>query len=197
MVVSRMATRRERTHQILDIHTAARYQTQSVGQDREAPLDHRTGLRGVEARVGARPFRRSQLARVSPPRHTMHCGLWVPGSRAEPFFPLCPSRSFWIRCPQARARLPATRVAASGPSDITRIPSPAFAFIWRACCCGNCLTAHFADRLRVEHRYRNLLHRCRFVFWHAARLPSTGAQLYTAESLHGQAAPDTATFWRQ
>src|SRR5215472_607759 len=87
MVVSRMATRRERTHQILGIHTAARYQTQSVGQDREAPLDHRTGLRGVEARVGARPFRRSQLAWVSPPRHTMHCGLWVPGSRAEPFFP--------------------------------------------------------------------------------------------------------------
>jgi len=28
-------------------------------------------------------------------------------------------------------------------------------------------------------------------------VPSTGAQLYMAESLHGQAAPDTATIWRQ
>ena len=38
-----------------------------------------TGLSGVETRVGTGTLRRSQLARVPPPRHTLHRGLWVPG----------------------------------------------------------------------------------------------------------------------
>src|SRR5438477_5511707 len=53
----------------------------------------------------------------------MHCSLWVPGSRAEPFFSLCPRRSSWIRCPQARAGLPPARFAAYVLRGITRTRS--------------------------------------------------------------------------
>src|SRR6516225_9652679 len=88
MVADRMAARREGTDQILVIDLAAHYPTQSIGQNGQTPLDHRTGLRGAETRVGAGPLGRPQLARVSPPRHAMYYSLWVPGGRAEPFFPL-------------------------------------------------------------------------------------------------------------
>ena len=58
-----------------------------------------------------------------PSRHAMHRSLWVPGRRAEPFFPLCPRYSSWIRCRfRAAAGLPPARVAAFGPSGIIRIP---------------------------------------------------------------------------
>ena len=53
----------------------------------------------------------------------MHRSLWVPGSRAEPFFPLCPRRSSWIHYPQASAGLPPARLAAYAPSDIIRTRS--------------------------------------------------------------------------
>src|SRR6516225_535258 len=97
MVADRMAARREGTDPILVIDLAAHYPAPGIGQNGQTPLDHRTGLRGAETRVGAGPLGRPQLARVSPPRYAVHCSLWVPGGRAEPLFPLCPSGSAWIR----------------------------------------------------------------------------------------------------
>ena len=53
MATDRMAAKRSGTHQILAIDTASEYHAQSFGQDRQTPLDHRTGLPGIETRVGA------------------------------------------------------------------------------------------------------------------------------------------------
>ncbi len=127
----------------------------------------------------------------------MYRSLWVPGSRAEPFFPLCPRRSSWIRCPRAGAGLPPARVAAYAPSDIIRTRSRRCASFWRACCCGNCLTALFADRLRAERRRRNRFHQCRFAVGERGSVcHASGAQLDLTEFLHGQTAPNTCLCWR-
>ena len=99
----------------------------------------------------------------------MHRSLWVPGGRAEPFFPLCPCRSSWIRRPRASAALPTTRVAAYARSDIIHTRSQQFAWFSHACCCGNCLTVPFADHRRAKHRYRNRLHQCRSAAGSVAR----------------------------
>jgi len=53
VVVDRMATRRRRTRQVLDLDAASEYADQSSGQDGQTPMDHRKGLPGTEARVGA------------------------------------------------------------------------------------------------------------------------------------------------
>src|SRR5258708_1731371 len=131
MVADRMAARGERTNQILGIDATAHYQAQSFDQDGQTPLDHRTGLRGVEARVGVGAFRRSQLARVPPSRHALHRFLWVPDRRAEPFFPLCPRRSSWIRCLQAGVGIPPARVAEYAPSGIIPTRSQHSVLTWR------------------------------------------------------------------
>jgi hypothetical protein len=83
----------------------------------------------------------------------MHRSLWVPRSRAEPFFPLCPRRPSWIHHTQAGKGLPPARHA---PSGIIRTRLRRCVSSWRVCCCGNCLTVLFADRARNDppHRYR-------------------------------------------
>src|SRR5260370_8710024 len=52
------------------------------------------------------------------------CRVWVPGYRAEPFFPLSPHRPYWTISPGAAAGLPPARVAASAPHGIILNPSP-------------------------------------------------------------------------
>ena len=123
MAADRVAERRSRADQILAIHAAGRHEAEGSGGTRQTPLDHRTGLRGTEA--GTRPgsLRRQRLARLSPSRHLMHCSLWVPCGRAEPFFPLSPRRQSWIISPRAAAGLPAPGLA-SAPSGIIRTRSP-------------------------------------------------------------------------
>jgi len=79
-------------------------------------------------------------------------GSWWPSGTV---FPLCQSRSSWNRCPQTGAGLQATRVAAYAPSDITHSRSQHCESLWRTYYCGNCLNAHFADRLRAARRYRS------------------------------------------
>ena len=44
MVADRMAPRRKRTHEVLDIDAASEHQAQSFDQDGQTSLDHRTGL---------------------------------------------------------------------------------------------------------------------------------------------------------
>ena len=168
-----MAARGEGANQILVIDIAAHHHAQGVGEDGQTPLDHRTGLRGVKTRVGAGSLRRSQLAWVSPSRHPVHCSVWVPGSREEPFFPLSPRWPTWICCPRAGSGLPPARVAAHAPSVIIQTRSRRFASLWRACCCGSCLIALFADRLRAERQHRNRLHQCRSAFGSVARCPTS------------------------
>src|ERR1700741_2560673 len=153
-----MAARRTRTHQVLDLDTAGPHEAQSARQDGQTPLDYQTGLSGVETRVGAGALRRAQLAWVPPPCHALHRSLWVPGGRAEPFFPLCPRRSSWTLCPPVGAGLPPARITAPVPSAITRTRSRRYELSWRACCCGNCRIAPTADLLPAERRRRNRFH---------------------------------------
>ena len=119
----------------------------------------------------------------------MHRSLWVPGGREEPFFPLCPRRPSWIRCPRTGAGLPPARIAEHAPSDIIRTRSRRYASFWRACCCSNCLTALFAGCLRTERRHRTRLPRCNFAGVsvlrgatrrRAIRLPGARPQRYSA-----------------
>src|SRR5882757_8770580 len=88
MAFNRMAKERIGTHQILAVHSAGEDLTETSGEDGQTPLDHRTRLRGTQAGVGIRPLRRTGLARIPSSRHLVYCRLWVPGQRAEPFFPV-------------------------------------------------------------------------------------------------------------
>src|SRR5882724_4760939 len=88
----------------------------------------------------------------------MYCSLWVPGSRAEPFFPLCPRRSSWIRCHQDGAAIPATGFVAFGLRGTTLTQSPRSESPLR----GNYSEAFFSapfvgivpDNLRRQYRRR-------------------------------------------
>ena len=73
--------------------------------------------------LGLGHFEGQELARLPSSRHPVYCSLWVPHSRAEPFFPLCPRRSSWIHRPMASTGVPPARIAAFAPSGIIRIPS--------------------------------------------------------------------------
>ena len=71
--------------------------------------------------------------------------------------------------PGPAPRLPPARVAAYALSGIIRTRSRRYASFSHACCCGNCLTAPFADHRRAERRYRNRLHQCRSAAGSVAR----------------------------
>ncbi len=53
--------------------------------------------------------------------------VWVPGGRAEPFFPLSPRRPTGATRPENSAPVPAPRLCAPGPSGI--IPTPSLHFV--------------------------------------------------------------------
>src|SRR5262252_9393323 len=116
MVADRVAGHGIGTNQVLAIHSAGRHRPGGTRSHGQASLDHRTGLPGIEAGTRVGPLRRTWLARVSPSRHLMHCGLWLPGGRTESFFPLSPSRKSWTTNARAPARLPAAWLAAFAPS---------------------------------------------------------------------------------
>src|SRR5260370_38211830 len=76
-----------------------------------------------------------RLARFSSSAHSLYCGLWVPRSRAEPFFPLCPSWSTGTIHPQDAAPVPPSGIAGFASSGIipgrlphSDKPSPGFFF---------------------------------------------------------------------
>jgi len=85
------------------------------------------------------------LARLSPSRYIMYCRLWVPGQRAEPFFPLSPRRPCWIINPGAAAGLPPTWVAASAPNAIIPAQSLRCGLSPPASCSGSCLIVPSAE----------------------------------------------------
>ena len=98
------------------------------GRSGQTALDHRTRLSGTQARTRSGTLRRSRLAWISPSWHLMYCLLWVPGRRAEPFFPLCICRACWTIRPQTPQTLQTPRNPGSGPNDITPARLPRFAF---------------------------------------------------------------------
>src|SRR5215831_11642142 len=124
MVADRVAGHGIGTNQVLAIDSSGRHRPGGTRAHGQASLDHRTGLSGTEAGTRVGPLRRTWLARLSPSRHLMSRGLWIPGGRTESFFPLSPSRQSWITNAQAATRLPATWLAAFVPSGIIRAPSP-------------------------------------------------------------------------
>ena len=87
----------------------------------------------------------------------MHRSLWVPGSRAEPFFPLCPRRSSWIRCHQASVAPPARGLVAFGLRGITPTRSLPSESPLRGSYSNAFLNVPFVDLLpdNPRHQYRH------------------------------------------
>jgi hypothetical protein len=87
----------------------------------------------------------------------MYRSLWVPGGRAEPFFPLCPRRSSWIRCPPATAALPATGFVAFGLRGIIRTRSLLSESHLHASCSSAFLSVPFVDPVpdNPQRQYRH------------------------------------------
>src|SRR5467141_131208 len=90
----------------------------------------------------------------------MHLSLWDPGSRSEPFFPLCPHRSSWIRCHKASAALPATRLVAFGLRGITPAQSLLSESPLRGTCSSSFLNVFFVDLVPDNPRHQYQHRRC-------------------------------------
>src|SRR5579859_3205081 len=99
------------------------------------------------------------MARVPPSRHLMSCGLWVPGGRTEPFFPLGARRPSPTTNSRNPLGLSAPRLA-SVPSDITLHPSRASASVLRASCCDSLPAALFAAHYVYNTVVLGVLHDC-------------------------------------
>src|SRR6185437_6888593 len=124
MAAGGVAARRNRTHQVLALQPGRNHQPARVGMVRQAPLDHRTRLRGTQARTGIGALRGPQLARLSPPRYALSRRLRLPGGGAEPFSPLRSRAPAGPTRPAATSPLPSPGRAVSGLNGITRAPSP-------------------------------------------------------------------------
>ena len=123
VAADRVAEGTSRAHPVLVVHLAGGWEARRTGAVGQASLDHRTGLPGAEARTGTGALRRTRLARIPPSRHALHRGLWVPGVREEPFFPLGATRSTGLTRSHDSSPLAAPRLAACGPSGIIRARS--------------------------------------------------------------------------
>src|SRR5271157_884888 len=146
MAVSGMALGGNRTHQILALDSVGSHQTDRPGEIGQTPLDHRAGLRRVEAGTGPGTLRRPRLARIPSSRHTLRCRVRVPGDRAYPFFPLRPRGSTTATRREDSCPLPAPRLAACAPNGITHSPSPRSASRSPEPCSSNSPAAPFAAR---------------------------------------------------
>jgi hypothetical protein len=80
----------------------------------------------------------------------MYGSVWVPGKRAEPFFPLNPRRPCWTMRRTAATGLPAARLAACARSGIIRSRSQPCGSLWPAVSSRCCLTVPAADRQAVD-----------------------------------------------
>src|ERR1700758_2141040 len=85
------------------------------------------------------------MARLSSSRYPLYCGLWVPGGRTEPFFPLCPCRSIGLTHPRSAAAVPPSGFARSVSSGIILSRSPPYAKPLLAFSCGSCPAVLFVE----------------------------------------------------
>src|ERR1700751_4316072 len=82
MVANRVARWRERANQILALNPASRHHFPPPRRHRQVALAYRARLSRAQAGGGARPLRRTWVARLPPPRDAMHRSLRVPDLRA-------------------------------------------------------------------------------------------------------------------
>src|SRR4249920_2839024 len=69
-----MAIRHVRTHRLLALRPTPRHPAPRTGPTSQDPLANRARLPRTERRTGTGPFRRPQLHRLAPPRHTRRAG---------------------------------------------------------------------------------------------------------------------------
>src|SRR6202040_4221253 len=88
---------------------------------------------------------RTRLARGPPSRHSLQCGLGVPGGRTEPFFPLCSRRSVGLILPRNAHAIPSSGFAPCAGSGI--IPAPLLPFVRPSpgSCSGNSRVVLFVE----------------------------------------------------
>src|SRR6516165_4389544 len=149
MAADRVATGRSRTDQVLALYSACQYQASRPGAPGQAALDHRTRLPGAETRAWLGALRRPRLARVSPPRYPLYRGLWFPGGRTEPFFPLGARRSSGPIRPLHTAALPPSGFAPCARSGITPGPLQLYARSLPGFRFGNYQVALFVELLFI------------------------------------------------
>src|SRR5262252_3144937 len=142
-----MAEGSDRAHKILVIHFADRHRAFRSGSIGEATLDHRARLPRTETRTWIRPLRRTRLARLSSSCHPLYCGLRVPGSRTEPFFPLRSRRSLGLTQSRNTAAILPSGLARFARNGITRGRSPLCGKPLHGFCSGNCQVALFVGLL--------------------------------------------------
>src|SRR6201993_1373863 len=83
-----MAGGRTRTGPRLALDAARRNLVRALGRSDEDAMADRTRLSRTQAGSWARPLRRPRMARLSPSRKSLHCGLRIPGLRKGDDFPL-------------------------------------------------------------------------------------------------------------
>src|SRR6266436_6472286 len=147
MAPPRVAPPGSRTDQVLALHPARKHEASRSGAIGQTSLDRRARLPGTEARTRTGPLRRTRLARVSPSCDSLYCGLWLPGSRTEPFFPLRSRRSSELTRRRNAAQVPPSgfaRYAWSGitPGPLLRFDKPSHEF-----CSDNSRVVLFAELL--------------------------------------------------
>src|SRR5215469_16186246 len=85
------------------------------------------------------------MARLSSSRYPLYCGLWVPGGRTEPFFPLCPCRSTGLTRPRSATSVPPSGFARYVSSAIILSRSPPYDKPLLAFSCGSCPAVRFVE----------------------------------------------------
>ena len=126
MAADRMAPGESGTGQVLAVESARGDEAQTARRPRPAPLDHRAGLSGAQARAGTEPIRGAQLAGIS--TITGHFALRRMGSwwaRGAVFLPRQGPASYEYPCPRglrksARAGHP-IRAARHNPQSIATL----------------------------------------------------------------------------
>src|SRR5690348_10370700 len=128
MVANRVARGRERANQILALNPARRHHFPPPRRHRQIALAYRARLSRAQAGGGARPLRRTWVARLPPPRDAMHRSLRFLISERGAIPPSGPRRA-WPFPPSAlsdgyrpRGSAPASRTA---HSEFNRNRAPA------------------------------------------------------------------------
>src|SRR5215207_8700233 len=125
MAADRVARGRGGAEQILALQPAAAQRVARPGPRRQGALGDRARLSGAEAGDRVGPPRGPRLARLPPPRQSLHRGLRLPRRRAPPFPPSAALRASAAQGTCATRGLPAARRHRRlGLSGTCRAPSP-------------------------------------------------------------------------
>src|SRR6516164_2093013 len=88
MAADRVARGRGRADQVLALDLAEKHHLPRSGRRRQIALAGRARLSGTQAGGRARTLRGTRLARLSPSRHPVHRGIWIPDLREGDDSPL-------------------------------------------------------------------------------------------------------------